>query len=41
MKNKAYKCLNSNTNKIVESENVNFDEFIEVHEVEPTKEPEE
>lgn len=24
---KSYKCLNSNTNKIVESENVRVDEF--------------
>ena len=39
-RSKAKKCLNTNTNKIVESTNVNFDEFIEVHEVEPTKEPE-
>ena len=27
---KAYKCLNVNTKKIVESENINFDEHIEV-----------
>ena len=26
-KSKAYKCLNTNTNKVVESANVNFDEF--------------
>ena len=26
-RSKAYKCLNTNTNKIVESANVNFDEF--------------
>ena len=39
-RSKAYKCLNTNTNKIVESVNVNIDEFIEVHEAEPTKEPE-
>ena len=31
-RSKAYKCLNTNTNKVVESENVNFDEFTEVHE---------
>ena len=37
---KAYKCLNTNTNKIEESANVNFDEFTEVHEAKPTKEPE-
>ena len=40
-RSKAYKCLNTNTNKIVESENINFDEFIEVHEAKPTKEPKE
>ena len=28
-KRKDYKCLNSNTNKVVESANVKFDEFIE------------
>ena len=39
IRSKAYKCLNVNTNKVVESENVNFDEFVE-HEVEPVKEPE-
>ena len=32
------KLLNTNTNKVVESENATFDEFIEVHEAEPTKE---
>ena len=37
-RSKAYKCLNVNTNKIVESVNVNFDEFVEEHEVESTKE---
>ena len=26
---KAYKCLNTNTKKVVESANVNFDEFVE------------
>ena len=30
-RSKAYKCLNTNTKKIVESENVNFDEHVEVH----------
>ena len=30
-RSQAYKCLNTNTNKIVESENVNFDEYLEVH----------
>ena len=29
-RSKAYKCLNTNTNKIVESENVNFDEHAKV-----------
>ena len=38
-RSKAYECLNTNTNKVVESENVNFDEFIEVHEAKPIKEP--
>lgn len=28
-KRKAYKCLNSHTNKCVESENVKVDEFVE------------
>ena len=28
---KDYKCLNGNTNKVVESENVNFDELVEIH----------
>lgn len=40
-RSKAYKCLNTNTNKVVESANVKFDEYIEVHEVEPIKEPKE
>ena len=40
-RSKAYKCLNTNTNKIVKSENVNFDEFTEAHEAKPTKELEE
>ena len=31
-RSKAYKCSDTNTNKVVESENVNFDEFTEVHE---------
>ena len=35
---KAYKYLNVNTKKVVESENVNFDEFVEEHEVESAKE---
>ena len=29
-RSKAYKCLNTNTKKIVKSENLNFDEHIEV-----------
>ena len=37
---KAYKCLKVNTKKVVESANVNFDEFTEAYEAEPTKEPE-
>ena len=35
---KAYKCLNINTKKVVESANVNFDEFAEENEIEPAKE---
>ena len=38
-RSKAYKCLNTDTNKVVESTNVNFDEFVEEHEVELAKEP--
>ena len=38
-RSKSYKCLNNNTNKVMESPNVKFDEYIEVHEVEPMKEP--
>ena len=34
---KAYKCLNTNTNKVVESANVRFDEYTEVYEAEPMK----
>ena len=40
-RSKAYKCLNTNTNKVVESANVKFDEYTEVYEVEPMKEPKE
>ena len=36
-----YKSLNTNTNKIMESANVNFDEYTEVHDDEPIKRPEE
>ena len=32
-RSKSHKCLNTNTNKVVESANVKFDEYIEVHEV--------
>ena len=39
-RSKAYKCLNINTNKVVKSANVNFDDFAEEHEAEPVKEPE-
>ena len=38
---KAYKCLNTNTNRIVESANVNFDEYTEVHDDESIKRIEE
>ena len=38
---KDYKCLNVKTNKVVESANVNFDEFTKVHEDKSTKELEE
>ena len=36
----AYKCLNTSTKKVVESANVNFDEFTKVHEIGLAKEPE-
>ena len=39
-RSKAYKCMNVNTNKVVESANVNFDEFVEDHEDESRKESE-
>ena len=38
---KSYKCLNINTNKVVESANVKFDELAEVQNVENTKKTEE
>ena len=38
---KAYKCLNANTKKVVESTNVKFDELTEVQNVESTKKIEE
>ena len=37
-RSKAYKFLNTNINKVVESTNAKFDEYIEVNEAEPTKE---
>ena len=40
-RSKAHKCLNTNTNKIVESANVNFDEYIEFHVDESIKGPKE
>ena len=40
-RSKAYKCLNVNTNKIVESKNVKFDELAKVQNVESTKKTEE
>lgn len=39
-KSKAYKCLNSNTNKIVESVNVKIDEYAERNEADSKREPE-
>ena len=38
-RSKASKCLNTNTNKVVKSANVNFDEFTKVHEAELAKKP--
>ena len=38
---KSCKCLNTNTNKVVESENVNFDEQSKVQNNESTKKLEE
>ena len=40
-RSKAYKCLNTNTKKILKSENVNFDEYTKEHEAEPMKRLEE
>ena len=40
-RSKAYKCLNINTNKVVESANVKFDELVEVQNVENTRKIEE
>lgn len=39
-RSKAYKCLNVNTNKVVESANVNFNEFVEDYGEESGKESE-
>ena len=36
-RSKSYTCLNTNTKKVVESENVNFDEYTKVYEAEPMK----
>ena len=36
-RSKAYKCLNINTNKVVESENVKFDDLAKVQNIENTK----
>ena len=38
-RSKAYKCSNTNTNKIVESANVNFDEHTQVQDVESINKP--
>ena len=32
-RSKSYKCLNTNTKKIVESVNVKVDEYLELHEI--------
>ena len=40
-RSKAYKCLNINTNKVVESANVKFDELVEIQNTENTKKIEE
>ena len=39
-RHKAYKCLNTNTNKIVESVNIKVDEYSELDEVKHKEEPE-
>ena len=41
IRRKAYNFLNTNTKKVVESANVNFDEYTKVHEAKPMKEPKE
>ena len=38
---KAYKCLNTNINKVVKSKNVNFDEYTKVYKAKPMRELEE
>ena len=40
-RSKAYKCLNTNTKKVMESENVKFDEYTKAHEDELMNELEE
>ena len=40
-RSKAYKCLNANTNKVVESANVNFDEHAKVQDNASIKKPKE
>ena len=40
-RSKAYKCLNVNTNKVVKSENVKFDEHAKVQDIDSTKKSEE
>ena len=40
-RSKAYNCLNVNTNKFLESENVNFDEHVEVQDNESIRKLEE
>ena len=40
-RSKAYKCLNANNEKVVESANVNFDEHVEVQDNESIKKLEE
>ena len=41
IRSKSYKCLNFNTNKVVKSTNVKFDDLVEVQNVECTKNAEE
>ena len=38
-KSKAYKCLNTNTNKVMESVNVKIDEYSELNEERQVWEP--